>query len=155
MTKEILPSPVSDKDFMDSLTDKVKGNLHKKYSYGEDLVKGIESEVAFVLKASDAFDKAVDSGANKVHLLLDIDNTIGAYNMDFKEIEDKKFVIRPAFIKLIEELKKKSVDDNVEFDLGFISNREASHSQKQLQTGGQFQDFAQYVNKDLVFLLGT
>lgn len=147
----MLPRALEDKVFMDSLPDQLKAAGSKEHYNGEDLVKDVEGEVGFMLEVYDAFKEAMESGAKEIHLLLDIDNTIGAYSQYLEKAEERKFVIRPSLLKLIEDLASQAKEKGIKFDLGLISNRVASHSLEQLKEGGQFESFSKYVNPDLVF----
>ena len=139
-----------DGSYWDIIREKLINAGHKKYYTGPDLVADLEGEVAFANRVLDCAQEAVASGGKKIHLLLDIDNTIGAYEKDWQDYTKRKFVIRPVLSELLKELKMVCEKNNAVFDVGFISNRVATHSVDQLRPGGQFEGIEGYVNRDLV-----
>ncbi len=118
-----------------------------KYYDESDLERDLEKERYFAKVVYEAAKTAVESGGRQVHILFDIDNTIGAYDMETV----RKFYFRPALHRILEEVKQLVEKSKAKFDIGFISNRDLKNTNQQLESGGQLASLAQWVNRELVF----
>ncbi|HYV33255.1 MAG TPA: hypothetical protein VE973_00190, partial [Candidatus Limnocylindria bacterium] len=118
-----------------------------KYHDENDSLEDLEKEKYFAKAVYEAAKTAIESGGKHLHILFDIDNTIGSYDFN----THTKFSIRPSVFKTLEEIQKLAEQFQMKFDIGFLSNREVEHTKKQLEEGGQLVRLKPWVNNNLVF----
>jgi hypothetical protein len=137
-------------EFRDQVRDILREYYNKDSKYWKDEEEYLEdclnTERVFATKVYDAVKEAIQSGGEKVNLLLDVDQTIGV--LEFagqKEGSHPRFIIRPVLLKLLEELRELCKRENKSFDLGFISGRSEESIRSDLESGGQLAVLNQYV----------
>jgi hypothetical protein len=121
-----------------------------KYYTEDYLNRDMAREKYFAQAVFEATQKAFESGASEVHVLFDIDNTLGSYDSD-ESGAFKKFSIRPSIFETLKQIENLAERAGKKFDIGLLSNRVLEHTLQQLEKDGQLEPLQQWVNKKYVF----